>query len=60
MELWQWHCRNRREKKLLETNCGNTIAEIGKKKFFFVAIMAMHCRNRGRKKNRGYQNLGRN
>ena len=28
--------------------------------FFFVAIMAMHCRNRGRKKNSGYGNLGRN
>ena len=28
MDLWQWHCRNRREKKLLQLVCGNAIAEI--------------------------------
>ena len=28
MDLWQWHCRNRREKKLLQLVCGNGIAEI--------------------------------
>ena len=31
MELWQWHCRNRREKKIVLV-CGNVIAEIGGKK----------------------------
>ena len=31
MELWQWHCRNRREKKIVLV-CGNAIAEIGGKK----------------------------
>ena len=31
MDLWQWHCRNRREKKLLQLVCGNAIAEIGGK-----------------------------
>ena len=28
IDLWQWHCRNRREKKLLQLVCGNGIAEI--------------------------------
>ena len=37
MELWHWHCRNRREKKLLQLVCGNAIAEIGEI-FFFVAM----------------------
>ena len=32
MELWQWHCRNRREKKLFQLVCGNVIAEIEGKK----------------------------
>ena len=32
MDLWQWHCRNRREKKLLQLVCGNGIAEIEGKK----------------------------
>ena len=32
MDLWQWHCRNRKEKKLLQLVCGNAIAEIGGKK----------------------------
>ena len=36
MELWQWRCQNRREKKVLV--CGNAIAEIGGKNF--VAIVA--------------------
>ena len=36
MDLWQWNCQNRREKKVLV--CGNAIAEIGGKKF--VAIVA--------------------
>ena len=38
MDLWQWHCRNRRKKKLLQLVCGNAIAEIGKKKFCGNAI----------------------
>ena len=29
--MWQWHCRNRREKKL-QLVCGNAITEIGWKK----------------------------
>ena len=36
MELWQWRCQNRREKKVLV--CGNAIAEIGGKNV--VAIVA--------------------
>ena len=32
MELWQWHCRNRREKNLFQLVCGNAIAEIEGKK----------------------------
>ena len=32
MKLWQWHCRNRREKKLFQLVCGNVIAEIEEKK----------------------------
>ena len=43
-----------------KTNCGNTIVEIREEKKIFVAIVAMHCRNRGRKKNNDYRNLGRN
>ena len=35
MELWQWHCRNRMEKKNLQLVCGNAIVEIGGKFFFF-------------------------
>ena len=31
MDLWQWQCRNRRGKKLLQLICGNAIAEIGGK-----------------------------
>ena len=50
MELWQWHCRNRREKNLFQLVCGNAIAEIegkkcgnefeqdGKEKLLFVAM----------------------
>ena len=30
MDLWQWHCRDRREKKL-QLVCGNAIAENGRK-----------------------------
>ena len=32
MELWQWHCRNRREKILFQLVFGNAIAEIEGKK----------------------------
>ena len=32
IDLLQWHCRNRRKKKLLQLVCGNDIAEIGGKK----------------------------
>ena len=36
ISLWQWHCRNRREKakkkKLWQLICGNDIVEIGGKK----------------------------
>ena len=39
MELWQWHCQNRRKKNLFMLVCGNAIAEIGGKKI--VAIVAM-------------------
>ena len=28
MELWQRHCRNRREKNLSQLVCGNAIAKI--------------------------------
>ena len=45
--MWQWHCRNRREKKLLQLVCGNAIAEIGGK---FVAIVAMPLPKIGGKK----------
>ena len=38
MELWQWHCRNRKEKKIVLV-CGNAIAEVGGKNF--AAIVAM-------------------
>ena len=31
MDLWQQHCRNKREKKLLQLVYGNAIAEIGGK-----------------------------
>ena len=48
MDLWQWHCRNRKEKKLLQLVCGNAIAEIGEKKF--VAIVAMSLPKMGGKK----------
>ena len=36
IDLWQWHCRNRREKiknkKIVEWICENSIAKIGRKK----------------------------
>ena len=32
MNMWQWHCQNRKEKKLLKLVCGNSIAEIEGKK----------------------------
>ena len=32
MNMWQWHCQNRREKKLLKLVYGNSIAEIEGKK----------------------------
>ena len=57
-DFWQWHCRNRREKKLLQLVCSNVIVEIGEKKF--VAIVAMPLPKMERKKNSGCQNLGRN
>ena len=41
MELWQWHCQNRREKKLLKLVCGNSIAEIGGKKNYGNGFVAM-------------------
>ena len=41
MELWQWHCRNRMEKKNLQLVCGNAIAKIGGNFFFFLAIVAI-------------------
>ena len=51
MDLWQWHCRNRREKKLLQLVCGNAIAEIGGKKFVAMPLSKM-----GGKKNSGCRN----
>ena len=41
MELWQWHCRNRMEKKNLQLVCGNAIAEIGGKKFVAMPLSKM-------------------
>ena len=39
IDLWQWHCRNRREKNLLQWVCGNDIAEtIQKKKIVTMAL----------------------
>ena len=49
MELWQWHCRNRMEKKNLQLVCGNAIAEI-EGNFFFLAIVAIPLPKMGRKK----------
>ena len=46
MDLWQWHCRNRREKKLLQLVCGNAIAEIGGK-IVVIGLWQWHCQNRG-------------
>ena len=54
-DFWQWHCRNRREKKLLQSVCGNVIAEIGEKKFVAMPLPKMEG-----KKNSGCQNLRRN
>ena len=39
MELWQWHCQNRRKKKVLV--CGNAIAEIGGKNFVAIVVMPL-------------------
>ena len=63
MELWQWHCRNRREKNLFQVVFGNAIAEIEGKKNLWEWIcdngiteigwkkkknlLQWHCRNRG-------------
>ena len=57
MDLWQQHCRNKREKKLLQLVYGNAIGEIGGK-------ICGNCgnviaENEG-KKNSGCRNLGRN
>ena len=57
MDLWQWHCRNRREQNnLLQLVCGNVIAEIGG--------ICGNCGNaiaeNGMKINNDCQNLGRN
>ena len=57
MDLWQWHCRNRREQNnLLQLVCGNAIAEIGG--------ICGNCGNaiaeNGMKINNDCQNLGRN
>ena len=41
MDLWQWHCRNRREKKNLQLVCGNAIAEIGGKKIVAMSLPKM-------------------
>ena len=41
MDLWQWHCQKRREKKLLQLICGNGIAEIAGKKKFVGMDLAM-------------------
>ena len=51
MELWQWHCRNRREKNLFQLVYGNAIVEIeGKKKLVGMNLWQWHCRNRMKKK----------
>ena len=56
MELWQWHCRNRMEKK----NCNWLVAmplpkQGGKKKK--LAIEAIPLPKMGRKKKSGFRNL---
>ena len=38
------------KKKLWQTDCGNTIAEIGEKKFFFKQLLQWHCRKWEEKK----------
>ena len=50
MDLWQWHCRKRREKKLLQWICGNGIAKIEGKKNLWEWIWQWHCQNRRGKK----------
>ena len=43
MNMWQWHCQNRREKKLLKLVCGNSIAEIEGKKIVGLGLWQWHC-----------------
>ena len=60
MELWQWHCRNRMEKKNLQLVCGNAIAEIGEEKKNYSNCGNVIAENERGKKNSGCQNLGMN
>ena len=48
MDLWQWHCRNRRGKKLLQLICGNAISEIGEKNLW--QLWQCHCQKWEEKK----------
>ena len=58
MDLWKWHCQNRREKNfvtvgLWQSHCRNRGIK-------FVAIVAMPLPKMGEKKNSGCRNLWRN
>ena len=54
MELWQWHCRNRMEKKNLQLVCGNAIAKIGGNFFFFFG----NCAKNGKEKKKLFPKSG--
>ena len=43
MDLWQWHCQNRRKKKMLQLACDSGIAEIGGKKNVTIGLWQCHC-----------------
>ena len=59
MELWQWHCRNRMEKKFCNWFVAMPLPkQAGKKKI--LAIVKNPLPKMGRKKKSGFRNLGRN
>ena len=49
-QLRQCHCRNRKKRKFFFGNCGNGIAENGKKKIW-MELWQCHCRKWEEKKN---------
>ena len=58
MELWQWHCQNRREKDLFQLVFGNAIAKIeGKKKLVGMNLWQWHYRNCIKKKKKNLLQL---